>query len=57
MEFTHIDKDGLPKMVDVTSKEPSFRVARAIGKIFVGKDVIEAIENRLLPKRGCVCNC
>ncbi len=50
MEFTHFDKDGLPKMVDVTSKEPSFRVARASGKIFVGKDVIEAIENGLLPK-------
>jgi len=50
MEFTHFDKDGLPKMVDVTSKEPSFRVAKASGKIFVGKDVIEAIENRLLPK-------
>lgn len=50
MEFSHIDKDGLPKMVDVTSKEESFRVARASGKIFVGKDVIEAIENGLLPK-------
>ncbi|WPX09596.1 cyclic pyranopterin monophosphate synthase MoaC/MOSC-domain-containing protein [Anaerocellum danielii] len=50
MEFTHFDKDGLPKMVDVTSKEPSFRVARASGKIIVGKNVIEAIENGLLPK-------
>lgn len=50
MEFMYIDKDGFFKMVDVMLKELSFRVVRVSGKIFVGKDVIEVIENGFLLK-------
>jgi len=32
-EFTHIDKQGSVRMVDVTEKEPTLRVAVAQGNV------------------------
>ena len=49
-KFNHIDTDGNVKMVDVTEKTPSVRIARAEGKIMLNKDTINAILNDSLPK-------
>ena len=42
-KLTHLDKDGVPGMVDVSHKDVTSRVARASGNIHLG----EAIMNRL----------
>ena len=41
--FNHFDQDGNAIMVDVSPKEPTFRVAVARGKIKVSRPVLEAI--------------
>lgn len=43
MELTHLDKNNRPKMVDVSSKEDTKRVAIASGIITMSKDAYEAI--------------
>ncbi|WAM34478.1 cyclic pyranopterin monophosphate synthase MoaC/MOSC-domain-containing protein [Caldicellulosiruptor morganii] len=50
MEFTHIDREGMPQMVDVSEKEIAERYAKASGRIYVGDEVIKAIEENKLPK-------
>lgn len=42
-EFSHFDKNGNAVMVDVSGKEPTFRTAVAVGSIFVGKEIMEAV--------------
>lgn len=42
--FTHFDEHGKAVMVDVTEKEETVRVARAVGKIAVNEAVYRAIE-------------
>ncbi len=37
-------------MVDVSSKKETFRRALATGKIFVGKEVLNLIKNKKMPK-------
>ena len=49
-KFSHIDEDGNVKMVDVTKKIPSVRIARAEGKITLREDTIYSIQNKKLPK-------
>jgi cyclic pyranopterin phosphate synthase len=43
-EFTHIDSSGKAKMVDVTEKSDTYRVAMAEGKIFMNKTTLDKIE-------------
>lgn len=43
MDFTHLDKQKKPKMVDVTAKEPSFRQAVARGKVRMRPETVRAI--------------
>lgn len=50
MEFTHLNKEGMPQMVDVSNKKITERIARASGRIYVGSDVIRAIEENRVPK-------
>ena len=38
------------KMIDVSSKQKTFRRALACGKIFVGKEVFKLIQNQQMPK-------
>ncbi|SHF24992.1 cyclic pyranopterin monophosphate synthase subunit MoaC [Marinitoga hydrogenitolerans DSM 16785] len=45
MEFTHIDENGNVKMVDVSKKEISLRIARAHGKIKMKRATLMAIIN------------
>jgi len=37
MELTHFDEEGRSRMVDVTEKDVTFRVAVAGGKIYMKK--------------------
>ena len=48
-KFTHIDADGRVRMVDVSDKQPTLRVALAEGRISMNPDTFEKIrDNRLL---------
>jgi len=49
-EFSHIDKQGNVKMVDVTDKVSTVRTAKAEGKIFLQPETILAIQGHTLPK-------
>ena len=49
-KFSHIDEDGNVKMVDITKKIPSVRIARAEGKITLCENTIYSIQNKKLPK-------
>ena len=44
-EFSHIDKNGDVKMVDVTEKFSTVRIAIAEGKIYMSSKTIEAINH------------
>ena len=46
-KLSHLDKDGLPGMVDVSEKVSTHREARASGTITVGKAIMEilAVDN------------
>jgi len=50
MEFTHIDKNGNVKMVDITSKDTVLRRAAASGIIKLQPDTIDKLKNKLLKK-------
>jgi len=43
MKLTHLDEKDRPKMVDVSPKEESFRVARASGIIQMSRDAYDMI--------------
>lgn len=43
MDFLHFDSMGNARMVDVSGKEVTERTARAVGTIFVNKEVFEAV--------------
>ena len=45
MEFTHLDKNGKAKMVDVSSKPKIRRTAKAFGKIFLQQSTLEKIND------------
>jgi molybdenum cofactor biosynthesis protein MoaC len=49
-DFSHLDKKGNVKMVDVTDKVVTTRIAKAEGKIFMLPETILAIQNDALPK-------
>lgn len=50
MDFTHIDKDGNVKLVDITEKVVSKRVAIAKGRIRLQKETIQKIVNGVVKK-------
>lgn len=43
MDFTHFDKSGRPKMVDVSEKSATYRVALAQGSIYMKNETLELI--------------
>lgn len=55
MEFTHFDTKGNAIMVDVSDKNETHRVARAVGTIYVNQEIIDAINNHT-NKKGDVLN-
>ncbi len=42
-KLSHLDKDGIPAMVDVSHKTATSREARASGRIIVGREVIKIL--------------
>ncbi len=49
-EFSHIDENGTPHMVDISEKRPTVRTAKAYGKVIVSKEVYEAIKEKNIVK-------
>lgn len=49
-EFSHFDHNGNAVMVDVSGKEPTFRVAVAEGEIKVSQEIMEAITGNNVKK-------
>ena len=49
-EFTHIDKKGRVRMVDVSGKEPTLRVAMAQGIVSMNQETLEKILNQTAKK-------
>lgn len=50
MEFTHLNEDGLARMVDVSDKKNTKRIAIASGKIYMNSNTIEKIYNNDMKK-------
>ena len=50
MDFTHFDENGNAIMIDVSSKDTTQRIALASGEIYVGKEILEKIENHQMKK-------
>lgn len=48
--LTHLDKDGNARMVDVSAKEPTRRVARAQSIVIMSPQTLELIMNGKIPK-------
>lgn len=42
-KLSHLDKDGMPGMVDVSHKATTARIAKASGKIILGRDIMEIL--------------
>ncbi|MCK5695410.1 MAG: cyclic pyranopterin monophosphate synthase MoaC [Desulfobacula sp.] len=49
-DFTHLDKDGRVRMVDVGDKAETKRVAVAVGKIFMKPDTLDRIMDEKVKK-------
>ena len=53
--FTHINKDHNPKMVDVSAKKTTKRTAIAKATLFLGKEILSQFTNdELITKKGPV---
>lgn len=50
MDFTHFDEKGNARMVDVSEKEITHRIAVAEGTIAVSREVMDAIKGRKVKK-------
>lgn len=49
-EFTHLDSQGLPRMVDVSGKDETPRSAEAEAILWVGHEIVSAIRDGHTPK-------
>jgi len=49
-EFTHVDEKGHVRMVDVTEKEPTLRVAVAGGTVSMNRETFEKIKDSRVKK-------
>jgi cyclic pyranopterin phosphate synthase len=49
-ELTHIDKEGRARMVDVTEKSETVRVARAEAFVEMSADTVRLLRERQMPK-------
>lgn len=50
MEFTHFDENGKARMVDVSDKAETKRIAVARGKVFMKKETLKLIEDGQIGK-------
>lgn len=49
-DFTHINEQGQARMVDISEKQPSQRLAVATGEIQMNEQVAEGIKNQTIKK-------
>lgn len=49
-ELTHLDEEGKVKMVDVSGKATTVRIAKAEGFVIVGESIIKLIQSGSTPK-------
>ena len=49
-EFSHLDNKGNVRMVDVTDKVSTARIAKAEGKIYMKPETLSAIQDNTMPK-------
>jgi cyclic pyranopterin phosphate synthase len=49
-QFSHIDREGSARMVDVGEKEVIRRTAKAAGRILMAPETVELLRDRALPK-------
>ncbi|MGH3341400.1 MAG: cyclic pyranopterin monophosphate synthase MoaC [Carbonactinosporaceae bacterium] len=49
-DFTHIDRTGAARMIDVSVKEVSARTARATGRVQVSPEVVALLRGAGVPK-------
>jgi cyclic pyranopterin phosphate synthase len=55
MEFTHLDKNQRPQMVDVSDKKETHRTAKAKVEVFLGSEIISKInDGEIQGKKGAV---
>jgi len=50
LELTHVDKNGKAKMVDVSEKPVTVRIAKAFGRLKMGKEAYEILRKGEGPK-------
>jgi len=50
MELTHLDENDRPKMVDVSTKDPSKRIATASGMITMSQEAFDAVMQQTAKK-------
>ncbi|MCR2112360.1 cyclic pyranopterin monophosphate synthase MoaC [Campylobacter upsaliensis] len=50
MKLTHLDDKNRPKMVDVSEKNDTLRIAKASGKITMSKEAFEAVKTNSTKK-------
>jgi cyclic pyranopterin phosphate synthase len=48
--FTHIDDDGRVRMVDVTTKKPTVRIAKAGGAVYMQPETFRIIQDQKVKK-------
>jgi cyclic pyranopterin phosphate synthase len=54
-KLSHVDKTGRPRMVDVSAKKVTSRLARAQATVWLGKDVLRGLKaGELATKKGPV---
>ena len=53
-ELTHVDATGAARMVDVTGKEASARVATAVGTVVTTDEVVELVRTSALKKGDAI---
>ncbi|EPO1980226.1 cyclic pyranopterin monophosphate synthase MoaC [Campylobacter upsaliensis] len=50
MNLTHLDEKNRPKMIDVSEKNDTLRIAKASGKITMSKEAFEAVKTNSAKK-------
>lgn len=52
--LTHLDESGMPRMVDVTEKEATARVARAVGSLSCSRETLDQVRAGTAPKGSVI---
>jgi len=53
-EFTHLSKDDLPRMVDISEKSKTNRKAISVARVHLGKELAELLKKTKSTKKGPV---